>query len=47
MFFGRMEYIEMVVSESLRLTPVAAMVDRLCTKDYRLPCGNVVKKDSR
>ena len=42
-----MEYLEMVVNETLRLSPVAAMIERLCTKDYRLPCGNIVPQNSR
>ncbi len=43
----RLEYLDMVVSESLRLTPIAAVIERVCTKDYKLPCGNVIPRDTR
>ncbi len=42
-----MEYLEMVVNESMRLTPIAAAIERVCSKEYKLPCGTVIAKDVR
>jgi len=32
-----MEYLDAVINEALRMYPVAAMLDRLCLKDFELP----------
>ncbi|XP_055619248.1 probable cytochrome P450 9f2 [Toxorhynchites rutilus septentrionalis] len=36
----KMQYMDMVVSETLRLWPPAVVFDRLCVKDYRYDDGN-------
>lgn len=36
----KMKYLDMVVSEGLRIQPPAPQIDRQCTKDYQLDLGN-------
>ncbi|XP_058837439.1 cytochrome P450 9e2-like [Topomyia yanbarensis] len=39
----KMKYLDMVVSESLRMWPPAPALDRICVKDYLLDCGDGLK----
>ncbi|XP_021705963.1 probable cytochrome P450 9f2 [Aedes aegypti] len=39
----KMKYMDMVVSESLRIWPLAPATDRLCTKDYTVDDGQGLK----
>lgn len=39
----KMKYMDMVVSETLRLWPLAPATDRLCTKDYTIDDGQGVR----
>ncbi|XP_053685853.1 cytochrome P450 9e2-like [Sabethes cyaneus] len=39
----KMKYLDMVVSEALRLWPPAPSLDRLCVKDYLLDCDDDLK----
>ncbi|XP_065093166.1 cytochrome P450 9e2-like [Ochlerotatus camptorhynchus] len=39
----KMTYMDMVVSESMRLRPAAALLDRLCVRDYVLDDGQGLK----
>lgn len=36
----KMKYLDMVVSEGLRVQPPAPQMDRQCTKDYQMDLGN-------
>lgn len=36
----KMKFLDMVVSESLRLRPAAGLTDRICNKDYEIDLGN-------
>lgn len=43
----RMKYLDMVVSETLRIRPPAVFIDRVCTKDYTLSDGYSVDIEIR
>jgi len=36
----KMKFLDMVVSEGLRIQPPAPQIDRLCSKDYTMDLGN-------
>ena len=37
-------YLDMVIHETLRKHPVVATIERVCSKDYKLPNTNLVLK---
>nr|XP_024218643.1 cytochrome P450 6a2-like [Halyomorpha halys] len=39
-----MEYLDMVVSETMRMYPTVPTLNRSCTKDYTTPAGHKIKK---
>lgn len=39
-----MEYLDMVVSETMRMYPTVPALNRSCTKDYTTPAGHKIKK---
>ncbi|CAG9859769.1 unnamed protein product [Phyllotreta striolata] len=41
---GEMEYLEKVVSESLRKHPPLSLIPRICTKDYKVPDTDLIIK---
>ena len=42
-----LEYLDMVISESMRMSPVAVAIERTCTKDYVTSTGIHIRKGHR